>query len=146
MDAIILNNSDIVVFNNQIGRVITNTQVPNETRFLPCDYGCYYINHLDIITPENTRPATQDEKLTLISKEYTWGDIINIHCISDFQIIEAIRKDDNETHFHAYHNYLDTCTSYRTLDEALIGVICKKYEGPNQRLSDYITRILMPNL
>lgn len=32
--------------------------------------------------------------------------------------------------------------NYSSLDSALIGMICRKYEGENERLSEYIERIL----
>ena len=135
---------DIVVYKDKIGKVVTTYGKKDECRFLPCNYGRYYSEKLDVITDETVRAATHDEKLELIREEYTWGTVKDIHCIGDYQIVEAIDKK-GKTHFHGYINYGDINISYSSLDSALIGMVCYKYEGGNERLSGYIGRILNIN-
>lgn len=132
---------DIVVYKDKIGKVVTTYGKKDEYRFLPCNYGNYYSENLDVITEETVRPATHDEKLKLIKEEYHWGEVKNIHCIGDLQVVEAVNKE-SKTYFHGYINYRDICVSYLSLDSALIGLICRKYEGANEKLSGYIGRIL----
>lgn len=84
---------DIVVYNNEIGKVVTAMRDKDVFRFLPCNRGTCSFSELDIITEENTREATHEEKIELITKEYTWGDVVKVHCIGEYQIVEAIGKE-----------------------------------------------------
>ena len=136
---------DIVVYNGVIGKVVTDYDNKDIFKFLPCNYGRYYSSELDTITEENTRKATHEEKIELITKEYTWGDVVNVHCIGEYQIVEAIGKRDKETQWHGYINYRDTNTSYSSLDSALVGCIGIKYEGGNGRASMYFCKMIGMN-
>lgn len=132
---------DIIVYNNEIGKVVRDSET-NTFRFLPCGHGSCYFSTLDIISEENTREATHEEKIELITKEYTWGDVVKVHCIGEYQIVEAIGKTDRETQWHGYINYRDTNTSYSSLDSALVGCIGIKYEGGNGRAAMYFCRMV----
>lgn len=134
---------DIVVYNGTVGKVVTDTTKKDETsfRFLPCKYGSYYPADLEEITEENTREATHEEKVMLISKEYVWGRVIKVHCIGDYQIIEAVDKK-GEVHWHSYIDYDDTCTSYKSLDSALVGCIAIKHDGVNSRAAMYFCKMI----
>lgn len=133
---------DIVVYNNEIGKVVTAMGDKDVFRFLPCNRGTCSFSGLDVITEENTREATHEEKIELITKEYSWGNVVKIHCIGEYQIVEAIGKTDGETQWHGYINYRDTNTSYSSLDSALVGCIGIKYEGGNGRAAMYFCRMI----
>ena len=134
---------DIVVYNDVIGKVVTAMGDDKGTfRFLPCNRGTCSFSSLDIITEENTREATHEEKVELITKEYVWGKVVNVHCIGEYQIVEAIGKNDGEVQWHGYINYCDTNTGYSSLDSALVGCIGIKYEGGNGRAAMYFCRMV----
>lgn len=130
---------NIVVYKNQIGTVVKSE---NDFKFHPCNRGCCSFNLLDTITDEDVREATHDEKLELIEKEFTWGNVIAIHCIGEYQIIEYIHKKENKTYYHGYINYSDTNYSYLSLDSALIGCIGYKYEGGNGKAAMYFEKMI----
>lgn len=132
---------DIVVYNNEIGKVVTDSET-NTFRFLPCGHGSCYFSTLDIITEENTRKATHEEKIELITKEYTWGDVVNVHCIGEYQIVEAIGKRDRKVQWHGYIDYCDTNRGYYSLDSALVGCIGIKYEGANGKAAMYFEKMV----
>lgn len=135
-----MKSGDIVVYKNKIGSVVTDFEKRTIYRFLPCNYGTYFTSKLDVITEDNVRDATHEEKLDFIRREYPWGRIIKIHCVGEYQIVEAIK--DNETHWHGYIKYKDTNTEYLSLDEALIGCIGYKFEGGNGKAAMYFTRMI----
>jgi len=132
---------DIVVYDNEIGKVVTAID-ENDFRFLPCNRGICSFSSLDMITEETIRETTHEEKIGLITKEYTWGEVIKVHCIGEYQIVEAIRERGGETHFHGYINYRDTNTSYSSLDSALVGCIGIKYEGGNGKAAMYFNKMI----
>lgn len=136
---------DIVVYNNEIGKVVTAMEDKDVFRFLPCNRGVCSFSGLDIITEENTREATHEEKIELISKEFTWGEVVKVHCIGEYQIIEAIGRKDGETQWHGYINYRDTNTGYSSLDSALVGCIGIKYEGGNGKAAMYFCKMVDMN-
>ena len=130
---------DIVVYKNEIGKVVTDEGL---FKFKPCNSGCCYYSNLDTITEDDVREATHEEKIKLITDEYSWGKVIKVHCIGEYQIVESIGKRDGEVHWHGYINYRDTNTSYSSLDSALIGCIGIKYEGGNGKAAMYFCRMV----
>ena len=82
------------------------------------------------------------KKLELIKKEYHYGEVVAIHCIGGYQIVEYIDKISKDTHWHGYINYRDTDRSYSSLDSALIGCIGNKYEGGNGKAAMYFERMI----
>ena len=96
------------------------------------------------------RNFTKTTKLNKIRDgfPFTWGELIKIHTIGEYDIIEYFDKDeDGKTtitiQFHLYVFNEDTCRSYDSLDEALLGAIAYKYEGSNcHHLVEYIKRML----
>lgn len=126
---------DIVVRDNIIGRVVETYGKKGEYRLLPCNYGRYYSEDLEVITDEVIREATFDEKIAFIEEEFKWGTVVKTHCIDEYQFIES------DTHnFHLYINFKNTCASYETLDVALIGAVC--YKNREERATDYICKML----
>lgn len=130
---------DIVVYNNQIGTVVKSE---NDFKFHPCNSGCCPFSLLNTITDNDIREATHDEKLELIEKEFTWGNVFQIHCIGEYQIVEYIDKKDSKKYYHGYINYRDTNCSYSSLDSALIGCIGYKYEGGNGKAAMYFEKMI----
>lgn len=132
-----MKSGDIVVYRGNIGRVVVSDKL---FKFKPCNSGTCYYSELDTITENDIREATHEEKLQLIAVEYTWGKVVNIHCVGEYQIVEAIK--DNETHWHGYIDYKDTNVSYFSLDSALVGCIGIKYEGGNGRAAMYFNKMV----
>ena len=130
---------DIVVYNNQIEKVVKSE---NDFKFKPCNRGCCSFSLLDTITDNDIREATHDEKLELIEKEFAWGNVFQIHCIGEYQIVEYIDKKDNKTYYHGYINYSDTNHSYSSLDSALIGCVGYKHEGGNGKAAMYFEKMI----
>lgn len=130
---------DIVVYKNQIGTVVKSE---NDFKFHPCNYGSCYFSELDTITDNDVREATHDEKLELIEREFKWGNVIKIHCIGEYQIVECFYKRDKKTHYHGYINYNDISRSYLSLDSALIGCIGYKHEGGNGKAAMYFEKMI----
>lgn len=135
-----MKSGDIVIYQNRIGTVVTDFENHEIYRFLPCNYGTYSTSRLNVITEDDVREATHEEKLYFIRREYPWGEVIKIHCIGEYQIVEA--RKDNETHWHGYIKYKDTNTAYSSLDEALVGCIGYKFEGGNGKAAMYFTRMI----
>lgn len=132
---------DIVRYGNRIGKVVTDRET-NTFRFLPCGHGSCYFSALDIVTENDVIEATHEEKVKLITEEYTWGEVVKVHCIGEYQIVEAIGKRDGEVQWHGYINYRDTNTGYSSLDSALVGCIGIKYEGGNGKAAMYFCRMV----
>ena len=131
---------DIVAYNNEIGKVVRDNET-DTFRFLPCGHGSCYFSTLDIISEDNIREATHEEKIELITKEFVWGMVTKVHCVGEYQIIEFV-KDNGETNYHGYINYNDTNRGYCSLDSALVGCIGYKYEGANGRASSYFCKMV----
>lgn len=132
-----MKSGDIVVYKGNIGKVVISEKV---FKFKPCNSGSCYYSQLDTIIEDDVREATHEEKLQFIAEEYTWGKVIKIHCIGEYQIVEAIK--DNKSQWHGYINYLDTNVSYLSLDSALVGCIGIKYEGGNGKAAMYFNKMV----
>ena len=85
-----------------------------------------------------------------MSSEFPWGEIIREHHISGFTIIEhhPWKERGNEIlggkpnmKRRAFH-VEEQSRGFDTLDKALIGAICYRYGGCNERLSGYIFKAL----
>ena len=135
-----MKNGDIVIYKDEIGTVVTDFDNKNILRFLPCNYGAYSTSRLKVINENDVREATHEEKLDLIKKEYHWGRVLKIHCVGEYQIVEATK--DEKVHSHGYINYKDTNISYCSLDSALVGCIGYKYEGSNGKAAFYYNKMV----
>ena len=138
-----MKSGDIVVYKDQIGKIVSDYENKEILRFLPCNYGSYSSSALDIITELAVREATHEEKLKLLTEEYPWGTVKTIHFIGEYQIVEATRE--GKTHWHGYINYKDTNTSYSSLDSAIVGCIGIKYEGGNGKAAMYFCKMVNMN-
>ena len=135
-----MKNGDIVIYKDEVGTVVTDYNNREIMRFLPCNYGTYSTSRLEVITENNVREATHEEKLYLIRREYHWGRVVKIHCVGEYQIVEATK--DHKIHYQGYINYKDTNTSYYSLDSALVGCIGRKHEGGNGKAAMYFYKMI----
>lgn len=138
-----MRSGDIVIYRGEVGTVVTDYDNREVMRFLPCNYRTYSTSRLKAITEDDVREATHDEKLDLIEQEYHWGEVVKIHCVGEYQIVEAIK--DQKMHYHGYINYKDTNTSYYSLDSALVGCIGRKHEGGNGKAAMYFCKMIGMN-
>jgi hypothetical protein len=134
-----MKTGDIVIYKGMLGRVVKSNQL---YKFHPVNYGRCYFDTLDTITEDMVREASHHEKVRLISEEFTWGRILDIHCVNNYQIIEYENKGTKEILWHGYINYNDINISYQSLDSALIGCIGYKYEGGNGRAASYFEKMI----
>ena len=124
-----------------LGKVLTDSS--KVEYFYPANYGRYTYDELEKLEEINFREANFEEKIEYLKKSFPWGEIIKIHTVGEYQIIEYKEKgEDGEIYFHVYIDFMDKNESYETLDKALTGVIIKKYEGPNSQLNSYLWRMM----
>lgn len=96
----------------------------------------------------NPDDLSQDERLKALKGEFNWGRVVDVHVVGEYQIVEYIdrnerdRTDKGETSFHGYIDWLDEHNSFFSLDEALVGLIARKYEGSNSHAGEYFFRML----
>jgi hypothetical protein len=133
---------NIVRYKGQLGTVVSDYNNREIKKFLPINYGSYYSDRLDTINTDFLEEASFDEKIEFIEKSFSWGKVIKVHVIGEYQIIEYETKINKDINFHPYINFCDIGHSYYTLDEALIGVIAYKYDGANSQAFYYVTRML----
>lgn len=133
----------VVKSDGTMGRVLTNKDLEY---LYPVNYGRYTYDELERLDEIDYREATFEEKVKYIEKSFSWGKVLNIHLIGDYQIIEYIERGEERRLFHGYFRFNDMHTSYETLDKALTGVIFERYEGPSSQLNSYVWRMLENNL
>ncbi len=77
------------------------------------------------------------------SIDFPWGTIVKEHTIGDHTIIEFIVGDTWED-AGAINFHTDTCNgaSFDTLDEALLGCLCAKYQPEDDTLFEYAARMI----
>lgn len=138
-----MKSGDIVIYRGEVGTIVTDFENREVLRFLLCNYGTYSTSRLKAITEDDVREATHEEKLNMIEREYHWGRVVKIHCVGDYQIVEATK--DQKIHYHGYINYKDTNTSYYSLDSALVGCIGRKHEGGNGKAAMYFCKMIGMN-
>ena len=136
--------SNIFVRNGELGMIVEDFVDSKKKRFLPCGHGAYSTSKLEEISVENDdiRPATSDEKMDFIKREYYHKDkIINTYEVGDYQIVEYITHTGTLV-FHPYIDYSDIHRIYESLDAALLGVMAYKYEGGNYHADKYMCKLL----
>lgn len=136
--------SNIFVRNGELGMIVEDFVDSKKKRFLPCGHGAYSTSKLEEISVENDdiRPATSDEKMDFIKREYHHKDkIINTYEVGDYQIVEYITPTGTLV-FNPYIDYSDIHRIYESLDAALLGVMAYKYEGCNYHVDKYMCKLL----
>lgn len=91
---------------------------------------------------------SEEERIQAIKGAFVWGKVVKVHTVGEYQIAEYISKSSvkdpeaGETEFHGYIGWSDEHVSFYSLDEALVGLVARKYEGCNSRAADYFFRML----
>jgi len=92
------------------------------------------------------------EKFVKGKTKFVWGPVVKVHEVGEYQIIEyreAIFEDGCSTGKHEPEKttfYVHgQSVSYESLDMALIGAVCLKYDGRNTRAPEYIFNMLKIN-
>ena len=134
-----MKNGDIILYKNKLGTVIKRK---DDHVFLPCGYGRYNLELLEKITESDIREATHDEKIEFMKSEFSFGKVINIHCVGEYQIVEYKSKINDKTYYHGYINYRSIHMSYDSFDAALIGCIGHKYEGNDGKADIYFCKMI----
>lgn len=144
---IIVKYGDIVVYGNSIGSIVFDSGVNKFTengvaRFLPMKYGRYYASDLKVVTDNDVREATDDEKIIFIKSLVDWlGTIEKVHVIEDYQIVEINGKRDRGKLFSVFLNFKHKNASYLSLESAMIGAIAAKFELDN-RVVDFVGKMM----
>ena len=81
------------------------------------------------------------DKIKQIKNEFSFGEVVKIHCIGDYQIIESNDENKNSS-FYPYINFERIGISYDSLDKALTGVICYKHDGINSQANKYLWKMI----
>ena len=131
----------IIRYKGQLGTIVSDYYNREIEKFLPMNYGQYYSNRLETIENQFITKASTVDKIKFITQTFVWGEVVQIHIIGEYQIIEYI-KEDGKSGFHPYINFNDISHSYNTLDESLIGVISYKYDGCNSQASLFFNRMI----
>lgn len=80
-----------------------------------------------------------------LENKFTWGKIIKIHTIGNFQIVEYEDQEENKILYHVYVNFDDMNISYYDLESALIFAIAYN-KSKNHNTSNYATKFFMKML
>ena len=84
---------------------------------------------------------------------YTWGNIIRIHDIAEYTIIEyypwqtkgassLVGEPSDKVSYHFYINGNDSCRSTDSMDSALAEAIAYKHDGVNSQAGHYFIKSL----
>jgi len=84
---------------------------------------------------------------------YTWGNMVKIHNIGEYDIVEyhpwktegssvLTGSPDDTLCFGCYLDGKNCCHSYESLDAAIAACIAYKYEGLNHKANEYFMRML----
>lgn len=138
----VMKENDIVVHKGQIGKIVTSDK---KFKFKPCSIteSCRY-SELDTVTDDDdVQETTHEEKIEYLKAAFVWGNVINVHCIGEYQIIEA--EYNGEVEYYGYINYNDLHFTYKSLDAALIGIIGIKYDGRETTAPYYFAKMIGMN-
>lgn len=148
--AIKMEVKEIVKYKGVLGQLVRGEK--KDLLFHPVNFGRYYYSQLDAVTENDLEEATFDEKVEYLKKEFSWGEVLEVHSIGEYIIFkykekksdhisdEAYEKE-NHISYHSYTDFKDDCRGYATLDQAIIGAISSKYDG-SDRAFGYICRML----
>lgn len=148
--AIQMEVKEIVKYKGVLGQLVRGEK--QDLLFHPVNFGRYYYSQLDTVTENDLEETTFDEKVEYLKKEFSWGDVLEVHSIGDYIIFkykekksnhisnEAYEKENN-IFYHTYTKFKDDSKGYPTLDQAIIGMVSSKYDG-SDRAFGYICRML----
>lgn len=82
---------------------------------------------------------------------FPWGPVDAVHKIGQYAIVEYRQdlstfstrdySDHGRTLYRPYIDGKDTCRSFESLDDALVGAIGYRHEGPNGSAAFYFMRM-----
>lgn len=126
-----------------VGKVLIGSY--DETKgielFYPAKQGRYSESELDQLKDLEFTEGTEEDYISYIEQDYSFGEVIKTHTIGEYQIIESVRED-GEKHFSPYINYERTAMSYMSLDQAITGMICYKYDGANSQANKFLWKMI----
>lgn len=133
----------IVKNDGTIGKIITGQYdyTDGKELFYPVGHGRYCEKQLDLLEDIEYREGTEEDYLEYIKQDFPWGQVVKIHNIGEYQIIEYINSG-GEFSFHTYINYESTSRSYETLEKAITGVIVYKYDGANSQVNYFLWKVI----
>jgi len=73
---------------------------------------------------------------------FTWGTVVAIHTLGEFDIVEYYNDNRLLTSFKPYRNGSAYPRSYGNLEEAIVGAIATKYDGGNTKSDTYFLRAI----
>ena len=83
---------------------------------------------------------------------FVWGEVVKIHEISEYAIIEyhpfvcrnhiGTGEISQDTEYHIYISGENQSVSTRTLDEALVTCVARKYDGINSHAPYYFMKMI----
>ena len=126
-----------------VGKIITGEY--DETKgielFYPTAYGSYNEFNLDQLKDLEFTEGTEEDYISYIEQDYSFGEVVKTHIIGEYQIIEAI-DSEGEKRFSPYINFKRIGMSFTELDRALTGVICYKYDGANTQANKFLWKMI----
>lgn len=99
---------------------------------------------------------TTDIESIKLGHPFTWGEVVAIHRIGGYEIVESHpwktkgcevlpgHPDKEAIRFHGWVDGKDTCHSFSSLEAAIVGCISYKHEGPNGRADCYFMKMIAP--
>ena len=99
------------------------------------------------------REETTDLEKLKTGVKFTWGELIQIHHIGEYDIVEYynLKRDGvrvtnsidyDSISFHGYLNGISTSHSYLSLDAALVGLVARKHDGHNSHAGYYFMKMI----
>jgi hypothetical protein len=114
--------------------------------FLPAEQRCYDETELDKLSDLEYIEATIEDCISYLEQDFSWGEVLNIHTIGEYQIVEysQFNEDENKTEiwFEAYRNYERSHYTADTLEKAITGAICCKYDGVNSQANKFLWKMI----
>ena len=104
----------------------------------------------------STKAYSHDELIKFLAKTFTWGPVVKIHSVGEFQIVEYSpeifvnsrgtgKYDASNSGFSIYRNWKSEGISENSLDGALIQAIAKKHDGANSQAGHYFALMVKLN-
>jgi hypothetical protein len=75
-------------------------------------------------------------------KEFPWGQVLQIHSIGDFDIVEYISTDNGNVYYSVYVDGTDGIGYADTLDEAILTALGYKYLDCNNQFASFARKML----
>ncbi|GAB6458294.1 hypothetical protein bcgnr5390_10120 [Bacillus luti] len=99
------------------------------------------------LTGRNIEEPTKLEVSEFLKKGFGWGEVTNSFQLNDYQymIFEYI-NDINKKMYHTYIDLKTTSKSYVSMEQAILGVIDHRLNGPNSQAALACEKLLQMHL